>query len=232
MRKYILILSLLILTISVKSQTVVMHQDVNDTLIPTNGPNLKNFSHFYIGYGFIAGKSEGSGSDIIYGRPGNFVLGFRYKFKVCNVYSIGFDVSFNTYTYNLKQDSAKIFPNNFLHDKEKLNLTNFGLGLYNRFNYGRRGNMVGNFIDLGAYADWTAGANNYTRDKMPNGNIVKTTISKLNYIEPFNYGVFGRIGFNRYVIFGNYRITDIFKPTYTFSELPRLTIGFQIGLHK
>lgn len=221
------------MAICAKSQTVVMHQDVNDTVIPTQGPNLKNFTHFYMGYGLIAGQSEGNGSPINYGSSNNFVLGYRYKYKICNIYSIGLDISLNTYAFNLKQDSSKTFPNKVIHDKEKLNLTNIGLGFYNRINYGRRGNLIGKFIDLGAYADWTAGANNYTRDKMPNGNIVKTTITKLNYIELFNYGLMGRIGFNRYVFYGTYRLSDIFKSSYpSYSELPRITIGFQVGFHK
>ena len=209
-----------------------MHEEVNDTVIPTHGPNLKNFSHFYMGYGIIAGKPDSAGSNINNGSSGNFVFGYRYKFKVCNTYSIGYDMCLNTYTYNLKQDSAKTFPNNVQHKKEKLNLVHLGMGVYNRFNYGRRGNLVGKFIDLGAYADWISGANNFTKDKMPNGNIVRTTINKLTYIEPFSYGVLGRIGFNRYVVYGTYRLADIFKSDYSFSELPRLAIGLQIGLHK
>lgn len=232
MKKNILLIAAFLLSLSCFAQNVVMHQTVDDTIIPKHGPNLKNFTHYYIGYGFIAGQPEATGSDINYGKSGNFIFGIRYKLKVCKFYAIGYDISFNTYSFNLKQDSSKITPNKIQHDKEVLNISNIGLGLYNRFNYGRRGNQIGKFVDLGAYGDLKIGGTNFTRDKMDNGNIIKTTISKLNYLEPLNYGVFGRIGFNRYVLYGSYRLSDIFESSYIYPELPRLTIGLQIGFHK
>ena len=57
-------------------------------------------------------------------------------------------------------------------------------------------------------------------------------ITHLKYYEPFNYGVLARFGINRYVIYANYRLSDLFKSSYNYAELPRLTLGVQIGLHK
>ncbi len=232
MKKLILFLAAFFIAFSTFSQNIVMHQTVDDTIIPKHGPNLRNYSHFYVGYGFIAGKPDAIGSDINYGNSGNFVFGFRYKFKICKFWAIGYDIDLNTYSYNLKQDSTKITPNKILHKKESLNTTNLGMGLYTRFNFGRRGNQIGKFIDLGAYGDFMVAAKNYTKDELNNGNIVKTTISKLKYFEPLNYGATARIGFNRYVLYGNYRISDMFESSYIYPELPRITIGLQIGFHK
>ena len=214
------------------SQTLLMHEDVKDTVLGKRGPNLKNFSHFYLGIGFIVGKPDSTGSDIKTGRSVNVVLGYRYKLKICNFFAVGYDIAYNSYSFALKQNSKKITPDTILHEKEKLNFGNLGLSPYMRFNYGRRGNIVGNFVDLGAYGDWTFSASNNTKDKEPNGNIVKTSISHLNYYNHTNYGVLARIGFNRYVIFANYRLSDIFKKSYSYPELPRVTVGLQIGFHK
>ena len=210
-----------------------MHQEVNDTVLGKHGPNLKNYSHFYIGLGYVLGKPDSAGSDILRGRSTDFTLGYRYKFRICNFFAIGYDIDFNSYTYALKQsDNNKTLPDTIKHNKEQMNFNDLGLSGYMRFNYGKRGNRVGNFIDLGAYGDWTFAANHFTRDKMTNGNIVKTTVSHLKYFNSINYGAIARIGFNRYVIFANYRLSDIFKKSYNFSELPRITIGLQIGFHK
>ena len=232
MKKYIFILLFGSIAITGFSQTVLLHEDVKDTVLGKRGPNLKNFSHFYFGIGFIAGKPDSTGSDINSLRSVNVVFGYRYKLKICNFYSIGYDIAYNSYSYFLKQNSTKITPDTVLHEKEKLNFGNLGLSLYMRFNFGRRGNHIGKFVDIGGYGDWTFNAVNFTKDKNSNGNIVKSRISNLHYFNSTNYGLMARIGFNRYVIYGNYRLSDIFKSSCNFSELPRLTIGLQIGFHK
>ena len=232
MKKHIFIFLFVSFAITGFSQSVLLHEDVKDTVLGKHGPNLKNFSHFYFGVGFINGKPDSTGSDINSARSLNIVLGYRYKLKICNFYSIGYDIAYNSYSYFLKQNSTKITPDTIIHEKEKLNFGNIGMSLYMRFNYGRRGNHVGNFIDLGGYGDYTFAASNFTKDKLPNGNIARTRISHLHYFNSTNYGVLARIGFNRYVIYGNYRLSDIFKSSYNFPELPRLTIGLQIGFHK
>ncbi len=232
MKKYLFFSFFVLFSIAGYSQTVLLHEEVNDTVLGKHGQNLRNFSHFYIGLGFLAGKPDSTGSDILYGKSKNFILGYRYKFRICNFFAIGYDLDFNSYSYSLKQWAKKITPDSILHNKEKLTYNNLGISGYMRFNYGKRGNRIGNFIDLGGYGDWTFSAINFVKDKRSNGNIFKTSISHLNYYNPINYGALARIGFNRYVIYGYYRLSDIFKPSYKYPELPRLAVGLQIGLHK
>ena len=232
MKKYFILSFLVLLSIANYSQTVLMQQEVKDTVLGKHGQNLRNFSHFYIGLGFIAGKPDSTGSDILYGKSTNLVVGYRYKFRICNFFAIGYDIDFNSYYYSLKQWAKKITPDTILHNKEKLTFYNLGISGYMRFNYGRRGNRIGNFIDLGGYGDWTFSAINFIKDKKTNGNIFKTSISHLKYYEAVNYGALARIGFNRYVFYGYYRLSDIFKSSYKYPELPRFTFGLQIGLYK
>jgi len=232
MKKIFISAIIILASASCWAQTELMHQDVKDNVVGKSGPNLKNFSHFYMGFGFVVGVSDSIGSDVIAGRSTNFVLGYRYKFRISNLFAIGCDAAFNSYSFTLKQSSTKITPDTIIHDKEQLNLGNLGLSGYMRFNYGKRGNRVGNFVDIGGYGDYRISGVNFTRDKLDNDNVVKTRISNLDYFNPINYGVLARIGFNRYVIYGNYRLSDIFKSSYNYPELPRLTIGLQIGFHK
>jgi hypothetical protein len=232
MKKYIVTSIILLIASYSWSQTELMHQDVKDNVVGKRGPNLKNFSHFYMGFGFIVGSSDSLGSDVIAGRSTNFVLGYRYKFRISNFFAIGCDAAFNSYSFALKQNSTKFTPDTIIHGKEQLNLGNLGLSGYMRFNYGKRGNRVGNFIDIGGYGDYRISGVNFTKDKLDNDNVVKTRISHLDYFNSINYGALARIGFNRYVLYGTYRLSDIFESSYNYPELPRLTIGLQIGFHK
>ncbi|MFH0866453.1 MAG: hypothetical protein V1904_09660 [Bacteroidota bacterium] len=232
MKKIFLFLALSFVATALAAQNVLLHKEVKDSLTVKFGPNLKNFRHFYIGIGFIAGEPDSAGSSIMQGYSMNYLIGYRYKLRLTNWFSLGYDIAFNSYSYRLKQDSTKITPNKTIHDKEKLTFGDLGVDCYLRFNYGRRGNRIGNFIDLGGYYDWVFSGRNYSKDKMTNGNVIETTISHLNYFNAYNYGALARLGFNRYVFYGYYRLSDIFDASYLYPELPRLTIGLQIGIHK
>ena len=232
MKKILITFFLFISTYICFSQTVLLHQEVKDTTLGKRGPNLKNFGHFYFGIGFIMGEPENKGAEINYGFSKNILVGYRYKLKLNQVLAIGFDMDYNASSFFIKQHPLKTIPDTLLHDIEKINFGNVGLNGYIRFNYGKRGNRIGNFIDLGAYGDYVFSARHFTKDEKQNGNIVKTTTSHLAYYNKTNYGLLMRIGFNRYVLFGNYRWSNHFKDSYIYPELPRYTVGFQIGFHK
>ena len=230
------------------AQTVLLEQDVNaDTIPKIVGPNLKHFSHLYIGYGFVLG-ADAVGSEIKYGSSSDFVYGYRYKRKLSEFYAVGFDIFYHSTTFHLKQDSNKVLPNNILRkhkgEKDKLTFHNLSLGLYNRFNFGKRGNYIGNFLDLGARVDWPFSVVHFTKDKLNtandnNGKVVKTKTTGLVYINQIYYNVFARFGFNKFVITASYRLSDLFKEDPElykgydkYPELPLLIVGVEIGLHK
>ncbi|HSI91615.1 MAG TPA: hypothetical protein VK927_10895, partial [Adhaeribacter sp.] len=176
--------------------------------------------------------------------------GARFKYKVGEVYSLGFDAYINPQTFYLKQEEGKNLPNPLLHDMEKFKFTNVGLGFFNRFNYDKRGNYMGNFIDLGVYGNWMPVRNFiYQTDDLPpavgyvtGANAIKVRQTGLKYITKLNYGATVRAGFNRYVFYATYRLSDLFDADYavsdgagniyTFAEMPRATIGFQLSMHK
>jgi len=236
MKKYYVIAILLLITLTTSAQAVLLEQNVNnDTIKKTEGPNLKNYHHFYLTYGFMVDKAE-KGADINYGNSSHFDIGYRYKLKVTNHYAVGTDLWWSFYSYNLKQSKTKVLPDTLLNDKEKLNFNNISLGLYNRINFGKRGNHIGNFLDIGAFGQYTFKLVHYTKNKMPNDNIVETYTKRLKYYNPLNWGLMARIGFNRYIITASYRMSDYFKSSYLYlgskyPELSRLSIGAQIGLY-
>ena len=252
MKKCILILGLFLIgSIPVLAQKVLLEQNVAQDTLPENfGPNQKHFGHFYVGFGMMAGAAEAKSSAIDHLKSHEFLLGYRFKYKVSNFYSVGLD-GFSTFqTYYLKQQAGKTLPTKILFDEEKLKFTNLGLSFYNRFNYGKRGNHIGNFVDLGVYGNWMPiKVHIYEDDDLfgTNGWLaaikdVKVRETGLRYVTDFNYGALLRLGFNRYVFYGSYRLSDLFNTGYTvtdgngnnlfkFAELPRLSVGFQIGIH-
>jgi len=192
--------------------------------------------------------ADAVGSEIKYGSSSDFVYGYRYKRKLSEFYAVGFDIFYHSTAFHLKQGPNKVLPNNILHDdkgeKEKLTFHNLSLGLYNRFNFGKRGNYIGNFIDLGARVDWAFSVVHFTKDRyeianINNGGVEKTKTAGLVYTKPIYYNVFARFGFNKFVITASYRLSDLFKEDPElykgydkYPELPLLIVGVEIGLHK
>lgn len=237
MTKTLIILALAFITTSLFGQEILLEQDLEtDTLEDKRGPNLKNFSHMYFGYGFVVGPAEATGSEVAYGKSTDFNVGFRYKRRISNLYALGFDLAYGVTSFNLKQQQGKLLPDTILHESEKINFNHFGLMIYNRFNFGKRGNVLGNYIDLAAYGNYEFSVKHiYTerhlKPNAANANITKVVNRQLTYTNPFNYGVQARLGFNRYVFYGSYRLSELFKSEFIYPELPRLIIGLQIGLH-
>jgi hypothetical protein len=254
MKKYLLILvGFASFLLNASAQNVLLAQDVAKDSIPEKfGPNLKHYTHFYLGYGFVVGPSENKGSQVKYPASHEWVIGLRYKYKVGEVYALGLDLTLTPQVFHLKQKEGKTLPTTTLYEYEKLKFNNLGLTFYNRFNWDKRGNYMGNFVDLGVYGNWLASAAHVYADEEIFGvggplsgvKNVKVRESGLEYVADFNYGALVRVGFNRYVFYGTYRISDLFdsghsvfdpetgKNLWGFPELPRFTIGFQLSLHK
>ena len=156
------------------SQDVLFNETVNsDSVIETKGPNLKHYKHTYIGFGFAAMQSENKSSNIELGPSSNFIFGYRNKLKISNFYAVGYDVSYNLSWYRLSQTKDKLTPDAFQNDKERLTFQNLEFSVYNRFNFGKRGNIIGKFIDLGAYADWTFLCSHFIKNKISSQNNYK-----------------------------------------------------------
>lgn len=237
MTKTLVLLALAFIATNLYGQEILLEQDVQkDTLQAKRGPNLKNYSHVYLGYGFVLGSPQAIGSAIRYGNSTDFNVGFRYKRKITNFYALGFDLGYGLTSYNLKQQEGKILPDTLFHESEKINFNHFGLMLYNRFNFGKRGNIIGNFIDIAAYGNYDFSIKHiyterYVNPNAANAHVTKVVNRRLIYTNPFNYGVQARLGFNRFVFYGSYRLSDQFKKEFMYPELPRLIVGLQIGLH-
>lgn len=230
LRWSVVIYLLVFVPAGLSAQRVLLSKNVlEDTLVPKYGQNLRHYVHPVIGLGMMAGPSE-QGADIQYGTSINLDLGVRYKLRLARYFATGCDLSYNFYSFKLRQNEEKILPDTIRHNAERLLFNNLTLGVFARVNIGRTGNYIGKFVDLGAYGETVFYSDHFFRDKNADGTVNRTHVSGLNYINDLQYGVYARCGISRYVITFKYRLSDLFKDSYP--ELPRWTFGFQMGLHK
>ncbi len=214
---------------SVFGQEVIIEEsNLNDTIIKKVGPNYKHYTHPFMSFGLNALPGE-TGAEV---KPGldYFDFGVRYKFRIAEPLAVGFDLAYSSTTFRLKQAGSKNTPDTALYDAQRLEFHSARLGAYFRINYGRRGNSLGKYIDLGAYGEYVFAHTLFTKITLADGSVARINRSKLNYYQPINYGLQARIGFNKIVLFANYRLSKVFFAPYNFTELPPLIAGVQFVL--
>jgi hypothetical protein len=230
--KRIITIILVSLSFAAFSQEILLEQNVKaDSVRPTWGPNLKNYIHGYFGLGFPIHTN----GQVAYTAPGasySFDVGMRYKRRFTNYFAMGIDLGLTLASYKIKQNQGKYVPDTVINDKEKFQISSAVSSAYIRINMGRRGNYIGNYIDLGAYGGWNMVKKHRTTNENADGEKVKIVTSRLKYVENFSYGLLARMGTGRWVLKGTYRLSDIFEPSYQIPELPRLIVGVEIGLFK
>ena len=226
------------------SQTVLLDENVHklDFQMPLNGPNYKHFHQLYLNYLFIIPMNDDKEVQTDAGKSGVFTIGWRYKRKLSEWFALGTAISYSNPQYMLTQDNKKQFPNNILHKKEKLKYNNLNIELYIRFNFGKRGNIIGKFIDLGTYGAYALSVKHFYEDDADKNNpsyyagTIIVNEKDLDYANRLNYGFTARMGVNRWVISASYRISDLitdnYKTTFNNTYFPRLNLGIELGLHK
>lgn len=203
-------------------------------ILKKRGPNRDHYGHLYLGYGFLIGDSEGDSAEIRMGTSSSFSLGWLSKWRINKWYELGFDVTYHYSSFHLVQDSTKIVPNSTIHRREKLVFNNIQLIPFQRFKLKNKNLSTGIFIDLGVYGGYNYRIKHQTveRNQQPGAGKTKTVNLNLKYTEDFAYGAIARIGFNRLVFFARYRFSDLFTPASGLPELPRIDLGFTLGIHQ
>jgi hypothetical protein len=147
---------------------------------------------------------------------------------------MGLSLEFGWETFRIEQNNQKTFPSAEIHKKEFLSTTNLGLEYFNRFLITQRENSLGIWIDVGIYGNINLGSRHVIKDKAePTENVrYRKIINKgLKYVDPWEYGLKGRLGYKRYAVIGTYRISDWMSGSIPTQEPPRLALGFELGLY-
>ncbi len=231
----ILSLALLLLAAGSKpgnAQTVIISEEPGTRELDTGyGMNRKHYSHSWLSVDFIAGRPDSRGGDIRYWRSRSLSYGYRYKRKYSEVFSGGLEFLISRRAFYPEQDPYKMVPDTVINDKEKLVFLQAGTGAYQRLNFGRRGDHIGSFLDLGIYGGWNFHVRHITDNSLEGGERVRVRRTRLDYPVKFEYGLLARLGSGNVVLRGTYRLSDLFKADSGLPELPRLTLGLEIGMH-
>jgi hypothetical protein len=224
--------SLLILSMGVFAQEEILEMNpAVDTIEPVQGPNRKHFVHPFMSFGLCIDAGE-TGAQVKQPRVDQFSLGFRYKRRVAEHFAWGWDLAYNVNDYSLKQNLIKTTPDSFLYDRQRMIFYNAQVGLYVRINYGKRGNTLGNYIDLAGYGDAVFAHTLFTKKRLNDkyNSVERTRLSGLGYFQRLNYGAQVRFGFKKIIFYGQYRLSDMFYKPENFAELPRIIAGIQFSL--
>ena len=208
-------------------------RDLDSMTLIKRGPNKDKYSHLFLSYGFIGGLDNDS-SEVIFGKSGSFSIGYLWKWRLAKWSEIGFDIAYHRSAYHLVQDSTKTIPNNQLRKKEKLIFNSLMTSPFIRFKLVNKIHSNGTFIDLGGFAGWQYDVRHKTLEKKPNPGAGKTRTldTDLDYKRDYTYGLLARVGFNRFVFFGKYRLSNVFTDKSGFNDLPVYEVGMRLGLHQ
>lgn len=208
-------------------------RDLKSLTLNKRGPNQDKYSHFFLSYGFVSGLDNDS-SEVIFGKSGSFSVGYLWKWRLAKWSEIGFDIAYHRSAYHIVQDSTKTIPTAQLHKKEKLVFNSIMTSPFIRFKLVNKIHSNGTLIDLGGFAGWQYDVRHKTLENNPNPGSDKTrTINtRLDYKRDYTYGVLARVGFNRFVFYGRYRLSDLFTDESGLKELPLYEFGMRIGIHQ
>lgn len=227
--KYVLMVFafLMILISETKAQSIMLEQDViADTTTPKFGKNRRQFVGSFLSTGSMFGSTTGDSAHTYNaGKSGSLGFGTYYKLRFSNLYSIVGSVSYRFSRYDMKPLEGQ---------KYNRIITNEVMGeLVQRFNYGRRGDYIGRYVELGFSADYLFNSKSKTRVNPDDPDLSyksrKLVLVGLNYLEKVNYSAHARFGFNKYVLTFDYRLTDLVSKESNFT-LPPMMIGLRVDL--
>jgi hypothetical protein len=146
---------------------------------------------------------------------------------------LGFEVEGQFTDYKLKQEKGKILPDTIINNiSGRLDYYSIGVGFYNRFNFDpQRGNYIGNYLDVGIIGYWDFSIKEISKNKLADGTTNRSSVKNLAYVNDLNAKLYSRLGFGHGSIYGSYRLTDLFKPSWNYPDLPRLILGIEFGLY-
>lgn len=220
-------LILVFLTISIAAQTVVLEATPADSgRVQKFGPNRQHYIHSYFALGMPIGRSAENVK--VMPRVSDSQFGVRYKLKLGEGLATGFDFGYQSHSYTIKQEPGKSLFDTVLYDRERITFGYLFLGPYLRVQPGKRGDVIGRFIDIGAKGGYRINSSHFVRSNLDDGSILKMTRARLQDTEPFYWGAFARIGFNAIAFYFEYMGSTHFT---IGPDFPTFTFGLQINLN-
>lgn len=222
-----MVIILLALTSRAGGQNIILEQDVNqDTVVSKVGKNRSKYTGSFISAGAIIGNTEGDTTRMLRtGMSAAFSFGNYYKLKVNNTYSVLFSGRYRSSRYDFKTAGREKY--------NRIIVNEFMFEFANRFNYGKRGDYIGRYLELGISADYAFNSKSKVKASPSDSSALykyqKVQLTNLSYVEKLNYSAHARLGFNKLVFFADYRLSDMINEKAIFG-LPPLNVGLRFDL--
>jgi len=240
MRRLLLILLVFCLA-SANAQDILLKQTTKAVLADKGdvGPNKKKYAHNYLGVTFAIPTRLENETNIYGGSSVGFEYGRRFKRKLSNAFSVGFDLSASYMQYRSKKDTFSFYrqiygvvaPDSLVTDKLSYTVARFAP--YFRINFGKRGNHLGKYVDLAFYGEFMISSSHVAKLKHENDPLVKKSQFRtrhLKYTNKLFYGPELRYGNAFYNFYIRYRIPDIFNDKLSANpyQLPNVLAGINL----
>lgn len=223
---------------TVFAQEELQSTEVDSIALPKKGPNSPSLLHTKTDIGTqLPLLGDAAVPTTI--RSGEFVFGFRYQKKLANFLSMGVGAGYQYNQVYFMQNTDKTIPTAVEFKNERITNHRVYTELAPRFHFGKRGNVMGKWLEVGGYAFYNF-TSKYTgvystSDSLFVNNAafagsdfkgnVKTAIRNIQFTEPLGYGAMLRFGVNKTSFYVKYRLSDYFKSAYSTAQPGMITIG-------
>ena len=240
MRKLIfsLLFALCVLPGSLLAQRVLVHEEPDTSgEIPLYGKNRSLYVHPLMKLGVFAPVYE-KGLRLNFWST-SVSAEARMKAKICRWNALVLDFGYRCDRFILDQKDSSYLPwftGN--HKRERLSTHNLSFALCDRINFGKRGDILGIYLDFGFYGDFLMRGAHLVVDEYYDSNSPvashvksKTKLTQLNYLNRLNYGFTARFGWEWGSFYAMYRMTDLIMDESVFvqyPDMPRVVAGVEL----
>jgi hypothetical protein len=245
MKKTLTIIFLFVCTIGTfKAQKTLINRDVGRQLLRMNdtiwGPNASHFICRTFGFGLASRIQQNDSMAIKTGFSSIWVnFGLKYKRKLNETFAIGLEGLAALEQFKIAQGEKNLLSPGLNNDKQLLGFYSVGLGGYLRINFGKRGNRIGRYFDLGGDLHYLYLSRMFTKNDIDpalnkGASHEKLAQSQLDYVSKAQYFGYLKFGINKIALFARYRFSDIFIASKNINnglilpQLPPLCIGIEI----
>jgi hypothetical protein len=236
MKKGLLFLLSLLSFISVSNaQTIALDDSPKDFSQSKYGANRRHFVMFFVQLGKQLNDAETT-AGFQYANSNSNALGASYKLKLAKHIHWINDVYWNPYKLRYNALATQNGTHELLSDlrvfglqnieRYRIRQQNFGVNTAMRIKFGK-GNSIGFYFDLGAFAMLTAQNQLQIRGDLQNIENVRINYNQLQSNEALLYGLHARFGFEHLSLFAKYRLNEAFNGFY----MPKTEIGLHIYIY-
>lgn len=207
------------------AQNILLDEEVSvDSTEENYGKNHKHWVSTVFGGGFFIGPSSGTVSSPFVQpstfRSGEGVIGLFYKRKWNEYLSTVLSLD---YVY---RNSARNRTDDTMLYEHRMNF--LSAGLHQRFNFKKRGNQYGFYTEIGINGEMAVGESLHIRHRQLEGEEVYRrkvlAVKGLDNLNPFNYNLMAKVGYNGFAFYGRYRMQPLVKEDRNF-QYPVWTAG-------